>query len=81
MIAGWNLGTDYVVTPPSSENDNTLTIVLKDDKDVYKRQGGSPFHFGGFPKHLGRLRLRGTADRKDSVPGLAAVRLWNGKLD
>ena len=32
MIAGWNLGTDYVVTPPSSENDNTLTIVLKDDK-------------------------------------------------
>lgn len=43
--------------------------------------GGSPFHLGGFPKHLGRLRLRGTADRKDSVPGLAAVRLWNGKLD
>lgn len=32
MIAGWNLGTDYVVTSPSSENDNTLTIVLKADK-------------------------------------------------
>ena len=41
--------------------------------------GGSPLYLGGFPKHLGRLRLRGAAGRKDRVPGLAAVRLWNGK--